>query len=66
MARSLCKPASNRHWGSGPVASRQRQTEVAGLGLAIVKSIVEAHEGRIDISSVYGLMSCTICLPRTA
>ncbi|WP_323844268.1 heavy metal sensor histidine kinase [Microbulbifer magnicolonia] len=44
--------------------SRQRQTEGAGLGLAIVKSIVDAHEGTIDVSSAHGITSFTIKLPR--
>lgn len=44
--------------------SRQRQSEGAGLGLAIVKSIVEAHGGQIDVSSVHGVTTFTIRLPR--
>ena len=46
--------------------SRQRQSEGAGLGLAIVKSIVEAHEGNIEVISERGVTRFTINLPRAA
>jgi two-component system, OmpR family, heavy metal sensor histidine kinase CusS len=44
--------------------SRQRQTEGAGLGLAIVKSIVEAHEGSINVSSECGRTKFILIFPR--
>ena len=43
--------------------SRQRQSEGAGLGLAIVKSIVEAHEGDINVTSERDVTRFTISLP---
>jgi two-component system heavy metal sensor histidine kinase CusS len=46
--------------------SRQRQSEGAGLGLAIVKSIIEAHEGNIDVASEHSVTRFTISLPRIA
>ena len=46
--------------------SRQRQSEGAGLGLAIVKSIVEAHEGSINVISKHGVTCFTINFPRIA
>lgn len=46
--------------------SRQREREGAGLGLAIVKSIIEAHEGNIDVTSEHGVTRFTIRLPREA
>ena len=46
--------------------SRQREREGAGLGLAIVKSIIEAHEGSIDVTSERGVTRFTIRFPREA
>lgn len=43
--------------------SRQRQTEGSGLGLAIVRSIVEVHNGSIEVKSEKGLTRFTIQLP---
>ena len=43
--------------------SRQREREGAGLGLAIVKSIIEAHEGSIEVTSECGLTRFTIRFP---
>lgn len=44
--------------------SRKRQSEGAGLGLAITKSIVDAHEGSIELISERGVTQFTINLPR--
>ena len=46
--------------------SRQRQTEGAGLGLAIVRSIIEIHEGSVNVKSENGLTRFTIVLPSAA
>ena len=54
----------NRFYRIDP--SRQRQSEGAGLGLAITKSIVEAHEGNIEVISNLGITRFTISLPRAA
>lgn len=43
--------------------SRQRSGEGAGLGLAIVKSIIEAHGGTIEVTSVAGRIRFRIRLP---
>lgn len=44
-------------------ASRQRNGEGTGLGLAIVKSVVEAHNGWINVESDKEKTSFTITLP---
>ncbi|MCA1974566.1 MAG: heavy metal sensor histidine kinase [Caenispirillum sp.] len=44
-------------------ASRHRTHEGAGLGLAIVKSIVEAHGGRIAVTSADGVTRFEALLP---
>jgi len=43
--------------------SRQRSTSGTGLGLAIVKSIVDAHDGRITVTSEGGITRFHITLP---
>lgn len=48
-------------------ASRTRETGGAGLGLAIVAAVVEAHGGRVDLTSAPGAgASFTVRLPRDA
>ena len=44
--------------------SRQREREGAGLGLAIVKSIIDAHEGNIEVTSERGVTRFSIRFPR--
>lgn len=45
--------------------SRNRKTGGAGIGLAIVKSIVTAHGGTVEVSSLNGQGSCfTVALPK--
>jgi signal transduction histidine kinase len=47
-----------------PDASRARSSGGAGLGLAIVRSLVEAHGGRVGVTSMVGQGSTfTIALP---
>ncbi len=45
-------------------SSRQLGDEGVGLGLAIVKSIVNAHDGKIDVVSTEGMTRFTITLPK--
>jgi two-component system heavy metal sensor histidine kinase CusS len=47
-------------------ASRQRSGEGAGLGLAIVKSIVDAHGGKIEVTSADGRTAFQVVLPDQA
>ena len=45
--------------------SRSRELGGSGLGLAIVKSIIEKHNGRIDVRSEPGVSTTfTVCLPK--
>ncbi|AWK88557.1 two-component sensor histidine kinase [Azospirillum thermophilum] len=45
--------------------SRNRQTGGSGLGLAIVKSIIDAHQGRIEMSNcLRGGLRVRVTLPR--
>ncbi|VDY06856.1 sensory histidine kinase in two-component regulatory system with CusR, senses copper ions (fragment) [Thiomonas sp. Bio17B3] len=43
--------------------SRQRRGEGAGLGLAIVKSIIEAHAGKVSVTSTSGMTCFSVDLP---
>jgi two-component system OmpR family sensor kinase len=43
--------------------SRSRAAGSTGLGLAIVAAVVEAHEGRADVTSVAGRTAFTVRLP---
>ncbi|MDR2654598.1 MAG: cell wall metabolism sensor histidine kinase WalK, partial [Oscillospiraceae bacterium] len=45
--------------------SRSRKTGGAGIGLTIVKSILDAHGGRVDVTSEEGKGSrFTVTLPK--
>ncbi len=46
-------------------SSRQSPCEGGGLGLAITRSIIEAHRGKITVSSENGVTRFTIALPAT-
>jgi len=43
--------------------ARQRNSDGAGLGLAIVKSIVDAHDGTIEVTSAEGQTCFSLRLP---
>ena len=44
--------------------ARNRETGGSGLGLSIARKVVEAHSGRIEISSDEGKgTSVTVCFP---
>lgn len=45
--------------------SRSRKSEGAGLGLAIVRSIIEAHSGRVEVTSKSNKTAFIIYLPTT-
>ena len=44
--------------------SRARNSEGAGLGLAIVKSVIEAHDGNVQVESSTALTRFTARLPK--
>jgi two-component system OmpR family sensor kinase len=46
-------------------SSRSRAAGSTGLGLAIVAAVVEAHGGRINVTSSPGRTAFTVTLPRT-
>lgn len=41
-------------------SARQRSTGGSGLGLAIVQTLVEAHEGTVEVTSSVGIGSCFV------
>ncbi|MFZ0157514.1 MAG: ATP-binding protein [Kineosporiaceae bacterium] len=47
-------------------SSRSRAVGSTGLGLAIVASVIEAHDGRVEVSSRPGRTSFTVSLPALA
>jgi len=46
-------------------ASRRARSQGLGLGLFISREILKAHGGRIDVHSLEGGTTFTVCLPRT-
>jgi two-component system OmpR family sensor kinase len=47
-------------------SSRSRAAGSTGLGLAIVAAVVEAHQGRVDVTSSPGATIFTVRLPDAA
>ncbi len=45
--------------------SRQRKGEGSGIGLAIVKSIIEAHRGKVSVTSDSNLTQFTVFIPQS-
>ena len=53
-------------WGRLYRVDKSRSERGLGLGLSLVKAIVEAHKGKVDVSSEPGVGSVfSICLPKT-
>ena len=46
-------------------SSRSRAAGSTGLGLAIVAAVVQAHHGRVDVTSRRGMTRFTVTLPRS-
>jgi two-component system, OmpR family, heavy metal sensor histidine kinase CusS len=64
LAQEVLDRVFDRFFRGDP--SRHRDQEGAGLGLAITRSIVTAHGGSLQASSMDGLTTFTITLPRVA